>query len=108
MCAACGRARIGDAICGSELSLDRVMELNVGTRPVGEVRRTGALGQPHSGTRALPREGSGPEYAGSAVFACVAWQERIWNGESMEISKCRRFVGSVASGRERRITSCQA
>jgi len=29
------------------------------------------------------------------------------NGESIEISKCRRFVGSTASGLERRITICE-
>lgn len=38
------------------------------------------------------------------MLACVARQERMWKGESMEISKWRRFVGSWASGLERRIT----
>lgn len=57
----------------SELPLDRLIELRVGTKPlVGDVRRAGALGHPHSGIRPLPRAGSGDEYAGSAVFACVA------------------------------------
>ena len=74
MCAACGRASVGMGvgIAASELPLERLIELNVGTRPVGDVRRAGAFGQPHSGTRALPTSGSGDEYAGSAVFACVA------------------------------------
>jgi hypothetical protein len=45
------------------------MELRVGTKPVGEVRRAGALGQPHSGICVQLRAGSGDEYAGSAVFA---------------------------------------
>jgi hypothetical protein len=48
------------------------MELSVGTKPVGEFRRAGALGHPHSGTRVPLSAGSGDEYAGSAVFACVA------------------------------------
>ena len=39
------------------------------------------------------------------MFAWVAWQERMWKGESMEISKCRRLVGSTASGFDRRMTS---
>jgi len=108
MCAACGRASVGVAIVASEFPLERLIELNVGTRPGGEVRRTGALGHPHSGTPALPREGSGPEYAGSAVLACVAWQERTWNGESMEISKCRLLVGSFGSGFDKRMTSYDA
>jgi hypothetical protein len=80
MCAACGRARVGIGVgmVASELFLERLIELNVGTRPVGEVRRLGAFGQPHSGTCALlPTSGSGDEYAGSAVFACVAWQDRM-------------------------------
>ena len=107
MCAACGRASCGVTIVASafELPLERPIELNVGTKPEGEVRRIGALGQPHSGIRVPLDAGSGEEYAGSAVFACVAWHERMWNGESMEISKCRLFVGSTASGFERRITS---
>lgn len=47
----------------------------------------------------------GPEsYAGRAVFAPVAWHERMWNGESMEISKCRRFEGSLGSVLLSRIT----
>lgn len=88
-----------------EFPLERVMERNVGTMPIGRVCRTGALGQPHWDTRALPGTGSGDEYTGSAVFACVAWHERMWNGESMEISKCRLLVGLFASGFERRMTS---
>lgn len=106
MWAACGRASWGVAIAASESPLERPMELKVGTKPVGELRRMGALGHPHSGIRVPPSAGSGDEYAGSAVLACVAWHERMWNGESMEISKCRRLVESVASGLERRMTSC--
>jgi hypothetical protein len=45
----------------SELFLERPIELRVGTKPVGEVRRTGALGHPHSGTRVPPMAGSGDE-----------------------------------------------
>jgi hypothetical protein len=107
MCAAWGRVSVGVGvgIGVSEAPLDRPMEDSVGTKPAGEVRRTGALGHPHSGTCDPLIAGSGDEYAGSDVFACVAWHERIWKGESMEISKCRLLVGSVASGLERRITS---
>jgi hypothetical protein len=73
MCAACGRASCGVCmVAASELPLERPMELSVGTKPVGEVRRTGALGHPHSGTRVPLSAGSGDEYAGRAVFACVA------------------------------------
>jgi hypothetical protein len=38
------------------------------------------------------------------MFACVARQERMLKGESIEISKWRRFEESFSSGRERRIT----
>lgn len=38
------------------------------------------------------------------MLACVALQERIWNGESMEISKCLRLVGSLSSILESRST----
>jgi hypothetical protein len=77
ICAACGRASCGVAIAASELPLERLIELSVGTNPVGELRRTGALGHPHSGTPVPPSAGSGDEYAGRAVFACVAWHERM-------------------------------
>ena len=40
------------------------------------------------------------------MFAWVARQERMLKGESIEISKWRRLVGSSVSGRERRITIC--
>lgn len=74
MWAACGRARCGVGIEGSAseppLALD--MELKVGTKLVGEVRRTGALGHPQSGIRVPLLAGSGDEYAGSEVLACVA------------------------------------
>lgn len=73
MCAACGRARVGGTMAAaSEFPLDRFIELSVGTKPVGELRLAGAFGQPQSGIRVLPMVGSGLEYAGSAVFACVA------------------------------------
>jgi len=74
MCAACGRVRFGDGVgsTASEFPLERPRELNVGTKLVGELRRDGALGHPHSGTRVPLRAGSGDEYAGSAVLACVA------------------------------------
>lgn len=42
------------------------------------------------------------------MLACVAWQERMWKGESIEISKCRRLDGSWASGLERRMTICDS
>jgi hypothetical protein len=107
MWAACGRwsVGVGVAIGASEFPLERPMELRVGTKPVGEVRRVGALGHPHSGIRVPLIAGSGDEYAGSAVFAWVAWHERMWKGESIEISKCRLLDGSTASGFERRMTS---
>lgn len=38
------------------------------------------------------------------MFPCVALQERMWKGESIEISKCRRLVGSFSSVFDRRIT----
>jgi hypothetical protein len=107
MCAACGRVSVGVgvAIGASGFPLERPIELKVGAKPDGEVRRAGALGQPHSGIRVSFIAGSGDEYAGSAVFACVAWHERIWKGESIEISKCRLLDGSTASGFDRRMTS---
>jgi hypothetical protein len=105
MCAACGRVSVGVSIGASGFPLERPIELKVGAKPDGEVRRAGALGQPHSGIRVSFIAGSGDEYAGSAVFACVAWHERIWKGESIEISKCRLLDGSTASGFDRRMTS---
>jgi hypothetical protein len=87
-----------------EFPLERAIELRVGTKLVGECRRAGAPGQPHSGRRALLGLGSGDEYAGSAVFAWVAWQESMWKGESIDISKCRLLVGSFWSGFDSRIT----
>ena len=74
ICAACGRVSVGVGvgITASEFPLERPIELGVGTKLVGELRRAGAFGHPHSGTRVPLRAGSGDEYAGSAVFACVA------------------------------------
>ena len=40
------------------------------------------------------------------MFACVARQDNMWNGESIDISKCRLFEGSAASGFESLITIC--
>ena len=79
-------------------------ELRVGSRDDGEFLRLGAPGQPHSKCSVSRLADSGEVYAGRAVFACVAWQERMLKGESIEISKCRRFVGSTASGLDKRIT----
>lgn len=48
-CAACGRARLGVVIVGGTVaSLMPFRALSVGTYEVGELRRRGALGQPHS------------------------------------------------------------
>lgn len=38
------------------------------------------------------------------MFPCVALQDKMWNGESMEISKCRRLDGSLSSTLESRST----
>ena len=73
----------------------------------GEFRRLGAPGQPHEECSVSRVVDSGEEYAGRAMLACVARQERMWNGESMEISKCLRFVGSTASGLDNLITICE-
>lgn len=61
MCAACGRARGGIDIVVSESPRERFIELNVGTKPVGEVRRVGAFGHPQSGINVLHMAGSGDE-----------------------------------------------
>jgi len=61
MCAACGRAKRGRATGRSESPRERFMALNVGTSPVGDVRRAGALGHPQSGSSVLHRAGSGDE-----------------------------------------------
>ncbi len=42
------------------------------------------------------------------MFAWVARQDRIWNGESIEISKCLRFVGSATSGFDNLMTICMS
>jgi hypothetical protein len=84
------------------------MEIVPGTEPVdeaGEWLRERALGQPQE-------KGLGcvlmfvSVYSGREVWAWVARHERMWKGESMEISKWRRFlpVGSLASTRDRRRT----
>lgn len=38
------------------------------------------------------------------MFPCVALQDKMWNGESMEISKCLRLDGSLSSILESRST----
>ena len=86
------------------LSLMPFRALSVGTYEVGELRRRGALGQPHSYSEVPLEADSGLVYAGNDVFACVARHDRMWKGESMEISKCLRLPGFSASGLERRIT----
>lgn len=86
ICAVGGRVRPTLGRLSSEFPRDRPTVLMVGTKLVGDIRRTGAPGQPHSGVR-VSLAGSGDEYAGSAVLAWVAWHDKIWNGESIEISK---------------------
>jgi hypothetical protein len=61
MWAACGRASWGVGIATSELPRPRPTELNVGTKPVGEFRRAGALGHPHWGAPVPLCAGSGDE-----------------------------------------------
>ena len=80
----------------------------VGTLPLddaGDTLVAAALGQPQTCCRLWSPVFS-PEYSGSARLACVARQLRIVKGESMEISKWRRFlpVGSSVSNRDMRIT----
>jgi len=41
------------------------------------------------------------------MLAWVARQERMWKGESMEISKCRRLVGSPRSDLDSLMTICK-
>lgn len=84
----------------------------VGTLPLeddGDVSfMTAAFGHPQSKVLlGLPVLES--EYWGRDVYSRVAKHDRIWNGESMEISKWRRFVpvGSSVSNLERRMTIFQ-
>ncbi len=72
--------------------------LSVGRSEDGELRRRGAPGQPHDECSVRSVVDSGEEYAGRAMLAWVARQERMWKGESMEISKCRLLEGSATSG----------
>jgi len=105
-CAAGGRVRdsVDKSRPDDEAFFPLRRELRVGSRDDGEFLRLGAPGQPHSKCSVSRLTDSGEVYAGRAVFACVAWQERMLKGESIEISKCRRFVGSTASGLDKRIT----
>lgn len=80
------------------------IEFRLGRSDEGEFRRRGASGHPHEECSVSKVVDSGDEYAGRAMFAWVARQERIWKGESIEISKCLRFVGSVTSGFDNLIT----
>jgi hypothetical protein len=61
MWAACGRVSWGVGIATSESPREWPIELSVGTKPVGEFRRVGALGHPHSGTCEPLSAGSGDE-----------------------------------------------
>ena len=99
MCAVGGRARPGDCIVGVAGGSDppvrfALSEFSVGTNDVGEFRRLAAPGQPQSYSEALVLPPSGELYAGSEIFAWVARHERMWKGESIEISKCLRLLGS--------------
>ena len=71
----------------------------------GERAETAALGQPQICWRPTT-PAFGPEYSGSARLSRVARQLRMVNGESIDISKCRLFLGSSlsVSFREIRIT----
>lgn len=113
ICAACGLANDGSTLfrpAGLLLSscCEAPTPLNVLASETGELRRFAAPGHPQSNRCALFPLCSGDVYAGSEMLFCVARQERMWNGESIEISKCRRFVGSLASGFDRRMTICLA
>jgi hypothetical protein len=71
----------------------------------GEAAETAAFGHPQICWRpTIPA--FGPEYSGSARLSRVARQFRMVNGESIDISKCRLFLGSSLSVslREIRIT----
>lgn len=104
-----GRPRVGAAPLESALLLVWSSDVDELMQLVGALRRViGAPGQPQeysSWITAGSEDGS--LYAGRKMFPCVALQERMWKGESMEISKCRRFVGSFSSGFDRRITICR-
>lgn len=75
-------------------------------RLVGVLRRViGAPGQPQEySSWMIAGSEDGSLYAGRKMFPCVALQERMWKGESIEISKCRRLFGSFSSTFDRRIT----
>lgn len=100
-CAAGGRVRAGVYVSGRA---EVCMPSNDGTR--GDV--VDALGQPHVRCWLGPAS-AWLEYSGSARLTVVALQSRKVIGESIDISKCRRFLGSVSSAREIRmiILSCQ-
>ena len=51
------------------------------------MERKAASGHPQTVLGWTLAPGVGPEYSGREVFALAARQERIWKGESMEISK---------------------
>lgn len=102
-----GRPRVEAGPLGSVLGLliwsrevDELMRL------VGALRRViGAPGQPQEySSWMIAGSEDGSLYAGRKMFPCVALQDRMWKGESIEISKCRRFVGSFSSVLDRRIT----
>ena len=109
MCAVGGLARPADGSVGvvgrSESPVKFVLRAcKVGTREGGEFRRRAAPGHPHSYSEAGRLPPSGEPYAGNEMFAWVARQERMWKGESIEISKCLRLPGSFTSGFDNRMT----
>lgn len=109
-CATGGRASSTDSARGRKSSSEGLPAPSVEyCMLLGEWCRLTASGHPQSATDMSCWAISGAEYAGSDVLACVARHERIWNGESIDISKCRRFLGSTASGFDKRSTiyTCQ-
>ena len=80
------------------LALPRARPFSEGSSDDGEFLLRGAPGQPQEECSVRRVVDSGDEYAGKAMLAWVARQERMWKGESMEISKCLRLLGSFTSG----------
>lgn len=104
-----GRPRVGAVhVPFSLVLLTWSSEVDELMRLVGPLRRViGAPGQPQECSSWMTTGSEdGSLYAGRKMFPCVALQERMWKGESIEISKWRRFVGSFSSVFDRRITIC--
>lgn len=97
-CAVGGRGNVGRCSAGAAWAsfklLFAALRAFMAGYTTGELRRRAAPGQPQSYKWVPLTPDSGDVYAGREMFACVALHERMWNGESMEISKWRRFVGS--------------